>query len=94
MNTKLTLCLDKDLIDRAKVYAAKEGRSVSELVAAYFARLDTVSLENSPDNKGNASLQRRSSFHGLIAGFEETLSTTRVSTDKALYREHLRRKHL
>ena len=38
MSTKLTLRLDAELIEAAKAYAAQEGRSVSELVAGYFAR--------------------------------------------------------
>ena len=40
MQTKLTLRLDDELIDRAKEYAARTGRSVSQLVADYFALLD------------------------------------------------------
>jgi hypothetical protein len=39
MNTKLTLRLDEDLIRRAKDYADRSGRSVSGLVADYFAIL-------------------------------------------------------
>ena len=40
MNTKLTLRLDAGLIRRAKVYARKAGKSVSAVVADYFASLD------------------------------------------------------
>ncbi len=39
MNTKLTLSVDKQVIDRAKLYAQKTGRSLSELVSAYFESL-------------------------------------------------------
>lgn len=39
MQTKLTLRLDEQLIDNAKAYAAARGRSVSQLVADYFAAL-------------------------------------------------------
>lgn len=39
MTTKLTLRLDKTLIADAKVYAQSHGRSVSVLVADYFAQL-------------------------------------------------------
>ena len=39
MHTKLTLRLDDSLIDAAKAYAAEQGRSVSTLVADYFAAL-------------------------------------------------------
>lgn len=37
--TKLTLRLDSGLIESAKAFAAEHGRSVSQLVADYFARL-------------------------------------------------------
>ena len=40
MQTKLTLRLDDELIDRAKQYAERSGRSVSQIVADYFALLD------------------------------------------------------
>ena len=40
MQTKLTLRLEEDLIERAKVYAKGAGSSVSQLVAEYFAVLD------------------------------------------------------
>jgi hypothetical protein len=43
MNTKLTLRLDEDLIRRAKAYADRSGRSVSGLVADYFAVLTSDS---------------------------------------------------
>ncbi len=40
MNTKLTLRLDDDLIRVAKKYARRSGKSVSRLVADYFALID------------------------------------------------------
>ena len=40
MQTKLTLRLDDKLINRAKSYARKSGKSVSQLVAEYFSMLD------------------------------------------------------
>ncbi len=40
MQTKLTLRLDDELISRAKQYAERTGRSVSRIVADYFALLD------------------------------------------------------
>ena len=39
MQTKLTLRLDKDLIQSAKAYSARSGKSLSQLVADYFALL-------------------------------------------------------
>ena len=40
MQTKLTLRLDEELIERAKIYARGAGSSVSQLVADYFTLLD------------------------------------------------------
>lgn len=40
MQTKLTLRLDAALIDRAKAYARKSGKPVSQIVAGYFSLLD------------------------------------------------------
>jgi len=40
MQTKLTLRLEEDLIERAKAFARRGGRSVSQIVADYFALLD------------------------------------------------------
>jgi hypothetical protein len=39
MNTKLTLTIEKDVIEQAKEYAAKQGQSLSSLVENYFKLL-------------------------------------------------------
>jgi hypothetical protein len=36
MDAKLTLNIDKDVVRKAKVYAKKEGRSLSDLVENYL----------------------------------------------------------
>jgi hypothetical protein len=41
MQTKLTLRLEDQLIEQAKSYAAKAGKSVSQLVAEYFRLLSS-----------------------------------------------------
>ena len=41
MNTKLTLRLDDRLIERAKRYSERSGKSVSQLVADYFALIES-----------------------------------------------------
>ncbi|MDR1748519.1 MAG: DUF6364 family protein [Spirochaetaceae bacterium] len=46
METKLTLKLDKSVIDSAKEYAEENNRSLSKLVEDYFRNL--VSEEKSP----------------------------------------------
>jgi hypothetical protein len=39
MNTKLTLSLEKEVIEKAKIYAKGTGRSLSEMVENYFKSL-------------------------------------------------------
>jgi len=41
MQTKLTLRIDEKLIARAKKTARARGKSVSQMVAEYFVRLDS-----------------------------------------------------
>jgi hypothetical protein len=43
MTTKLTLTVEKDVIERAKCFAKSSGRSLSELIEQY---LDTITQEN------------------------------------------------
>ncbi len=79
MQTKLTLRMDEKLIMQAKEYAAGEGRSLSELVSVYFARLSAGAPQTvTPEKK---TVMRTSSLKGLLAGkgFNES--------DYALYLE-------
>jgi len=46
MNTKLTLSLEKTVIDKAKSYAKNTGRSLSELVESYFENLTSKSHDD------------------------------------------------
>ena len=64
--------MDENLIAQAKAYAAQEGRSLSDLVGTYFARL--ADAKKSSDVKAypantalaGAVAPRRSSFYGLM----------------------------
>lgn len=77
MNTKLTLRLDEELIARAKRYSARSGKSVSQLVADYFALIDAK------DSEVKVTPRVRS-LRGALAGVEVT---------EADYRKHLEKKH-
>ena len=48
MQTKLTLRLDKELIERAKIYARQTERSLSQLVADYFALIGREDGDTQP----------------------------------------------
>lgn len=88
MQTKLTLRIDEEWILKAKNYAAREGRSVSELVAAYFKRLDTPASDSQKAPAPEAS-SRKSSFYGLLKN--KQIDST--DTDESAYKAHLTRKH-
>jgi hypothetical protein len=49
MDKKLTLKLDKEVIDNAKSYARKRHQSLSKLVSNYFNYLSTVEEANGVD---------------------------------------------
>jgi uncharacterized protein DUF6364 len=49
MDSKLTLNIDKELADKAKVYARNNGRSLSDLVENYFKFLTSISGDAEPE---------------------------------------------
>lgn len=53
MNTKLTLTVEKSIIERAKTYAKNTGRSLSEIIENYLATItqETSTNELSPKLK-------------------------------------------
>ena len=53
MNTKLTLTLNKEVIEEAKKYASKRGRSLSEMVENYFKFLTEKKPEQSEEIKSS-----------------------------------------
>jgi len=62
MNTKLTLMIDKDLIPKAKEYARKTGRSLSDMVENYFKSIIRNDELNTALSPRVESLM--GSFHG------------------------------
>jgi len=79
MQTKLTLRLEDKLIRRAKIYARRSGKSVSELVADLFSRLSAP--DSAPQRELTPVVRR---LAGSLAG---------SSVDKADYRKHLEDKY-
>ena len=55
--TKLTLHIEEDLVKREKVYAAKVGKSVSDLVADYFPSFQVERKEEQRLSLKRASLK-------------------------------------
>lgn len=79
MYVKLTLRLEEDLIQVAKDYAAKTGKSLSQIVADYFALLTARPAHD----EGTTPLVR--SLKGALRG---------AAVDETDYRRHLEEKYL
>ncbi len=79
MHTKLTLRLRRQLIRRAKAYARRSGKSVSEIVADFFAHLEA---DDAPRPDTLSPPVR--SLVGALAGKHATEED---------YRRHLAAKH-
>jgi len=80
MNAKLTLRLDKKLIEVAKTYSRKTGKSVSRIVADLF---EVVRTEKLPGE--NQITPTVSSLRGMLKG---------EKIDKADYGKYLEDKYL
>lgn len=52
MSTKLTLTIDREIIERAKIYAKEKNRSLSDIIENYLKAL-TEKEETNDDGKLN-----------------------------------------
>lgn len=80
MDAKLTLKLDRRVIDQTKKLAAERGTSVSRMVETYFRGL-TVAQMRGPEPKG------------LIAELAGIAAGARVADSRRDYAEHLAEKY-
>ena len=80
MTTKLTLTVDKEVIERAKAYAQQTGRSLSEIVETY---LDKVSEE-----------QQHYSLSPKLRKIAGSVKLPKDFNEKNELRKHLEKKHL
>ena len=62
MNTKLTLTLEKEIIEEAKKYASAKGKSLSEMVENYFRYI----TEFKPDNKKIKLSSKSEALRGIV----------------------------
>lgn len=80
MQTKLTLRINEQLIERAKTYARQSGKSVSQLVSDYLEMLPEPGQR--PARPLTPIVE---SLRGSLAG---------ARLDEKDYRRHLEKKHL
>lgn len=68
MTTKLTLTVEKEVIQRAKLYARHTGRSLSELIEQY---LESLTAENTDKEKLSPALKKIVGAVKLPIDFDE-----------------------
>ncbi|UXX79467.1 DUF6364 family protein [Reichenbachiella carrageenanivorans] len=58
MNTKLTLTLEKEIIEQAKKYASNKGRSLSEMVENYFRYITESKMQSVAEKQLSPRVQK------------------------------------
>ena len=81
MTTKLTLTVEQSVIAKAKAYAKKTNRSLSELVENY---LDTLTQENADKKQLSPRLKTIVGRVKLPDDFDEEAELTRYFENKHL----------
>jgi len=81
MNTKLTLVLDKNIIERAKSYASTKKTSLSKLIESY---LDSVTAEE----------KSKEEISPLVRSLSGVISIPENLDYKDEYASHLAKKYL
>lgn len=82
MQTKLTLRLEEQLIENAKLVAKQSGKSLSQMVADYF-----VQLHQKPQNNNQPLPPTTASLLGCLP------ATPSQELDKEDYRDYLESKY-
>jgi len=83
MQTKLTLRIEDELIERAKSYSQKTGKSVSQLVADYIKML--------PEPGRARSEKTEKTLPPIVRSLKGSLRGAKIEEED--YRRHLEEKH-
>jgi hypothetical protein len=81
MSTKLTLTIEKEVIEKAKVYARNTGRSLSDMIEGY---LETLIAQEPETQTLSPQIKKITGIVKLPKDFDE----------KKEIAEYLRKKHL
>lgn len=85
MDTKLTLTVEKELIEKAKQYAKEKGRSLSDLVESYFKLITAQSNSNETED---------SEISPFVKSLQGSFEAPNDFDYKKILQEELTKKHL
>jgi hypothetical protein len=81
MDNKLTLKLDNQVIERAKIYAQKKNTSLSKLIEAYLKFLTSSSSADTNE------------VTPLVKSLSGVIKSSNLSDIKESYKKHLTKKY-
>ncbi len=85
MNTKLTLSIEEEVIEQAKVYAKKQGRSLSNLVTQFLMSLNQgVKKENNNKLEISSFVKSMQGQFNVPKDFSYKEALTEALTEKYL----------
>jgi hypothetical protein len=62
MNTKLTLTIEQEIIEKAKFYAKEKNRSLSDIIENYLKLLTGTNIDKTEENFGPVVSSLKGSF--------------------------------
>lgn len=83
MNTKLTLTIEQSIIEKAKLYAKKKERSLSDLIENYLKALTTEENSTKEDELSPIVKSLRGSFK-MPENFDYKKELTDILSEKYL----------
>lgn len=84
MNTKLTLSLDRDIIEQAKEFARSEHQSLSKLIEGYLRQITGTKSMKSP---------AKSPVTPLVARLSGVLDAKKIGDHRREYTDYLADKY-
>ncbi|KQT15483.1 hypothetical protein ASG31_14565 [Chryseobacterium sp. Leaf404] len=84
MNTKLTLTIEKSVIERAKKYAKNRERSLSELIENYLKALVNTESDKKGQEDLTATVKSLKGSFKMPKDFDEKKELTNRLTEKYL----------
>lgn len=82
MNTKLTLTIEQDIIEKAKKYAKEKGRSLSDIIENYLKAI--TKEENSESEKLSPLVKSMKGSFKVSEGFDYKKELSNALRDKYL----------